>query len=1082
MKSRSALTLFLAVTFLFALPVCGQSTATPEPAPFEPVLDRLHAIGYVPLDQWRAHPADLPHGEDPTLDISAWPQVKVRQEWTDGPRWVRTEILVPEKLSGYDLRGATLDLDLHATSDDFIQVSVFSNGTLISRTDEDTQLPITLTHNAQPGEKFAIAVRIIGTNAKTSLYRAQLLVHAAPGRPDPQTLRMQMLSALPLISAYPSGKEDRMQQLAAAVNAVDVSALDRGDQAAFDASLRASQQKLEALRPFLSQFTIRVTGNSHIDMAWLWPWTETVEVVRNTFSSVLQLMREYPELTFSMGSAQTFSWMEEKYPEMFKEIQQRVKEGRWEIVGGMWVEPDLNMPDGEALVRQLLYGKRYFRQKFGVDVKIGWNPDSFGYNWQLPQIYRRAGVDSFVTQKMYWNDTTKFPYKLFWWQSPDGSRVLTYFPHDYANEIDGEKMAADLAMYAPSMWKADAGRLQAAPGSLEMMYLFGVGDHGGGPTRVDLDTAVQLQQPALVYPKVEFGTAGAFLADLNKRSTDLNLPTWKDELYFEYHRGVQTTQAETKHRNRKTEVMMLNAEKLASIGTLFGDPYPQKEFNSAWKNLLFNEFHDVLPGSGIAVNYVDAARRFAEVQRIAQHSINESLAHLAARVNAPATSLLVFNPLSWKRTDVVEADVQFPHTVTQVRATGADGKPLDVEVLSADASTNTLHLRVLVKNVPPLGYELVSFTPVAAKPKIVSALHASASGMENEFFRIAIDAKSGCITSVFDKRSKTEALGAPDPGDGVPANASDGKPCGDQLQVFVDKPKKWDAWNIDADFIKQHTDLTTADEVKLVEDSPLRAVVRVRKHFGESTFIQDITMYSGVPRIDVRTQAEWHEKHKLLKVAFPLSAHNEKATFEIPYGSIERPTTRRTPAEQAKFEVPAQRWADLSDATHGFSLLNDSKYGYDAKDNVLRLSLLRSPEWPDPHADEGHHEFVYSLYPHGGDWKQAMTIHRGYELNDPLLAVAVSAHTGALPAARSFFSADAKDVIISAIKKDEDDDGLTLRMFEWGGEKSAIGLHLPQRVSIASETDLMEAPLKDGDPANIGPFVIKSLKVQAAKP
>ena len=1047
------------------------------PDPHKPLLDRLQAISEVPLPEWRYHAADLAHGEDALLDFASWPTVKQREDWTNGSRWVRLNYTVPDKLQGYDLTGSTIELDLHVASDETINVSVFSNGSLISRTDEDMQIPIQLTTNAQPGQKFAIAVRVLGNNVKTQIYRARLLIHAPANRPDPATLRMELLSARPVIDAYADGKDDREKTLAAAMDAIDVAALDKADQTRFDASLRESQQRLEALRPYLSQFTIHITGNSHIDMAWLWPWTETVEVVRNTFASALQLMREYPDLTFTMGSAQTYAWMEEKYPSLFEEIRQRVKEGRWEIVGGMWVEPDLNMPDGESLVRQILYGKRYFKQRFNVDVKIGWNPDSFGYNWQLPQIYKRSGLDYFVTQKIYWNDTTKFPHKLFWWQAPDGSKILTYFPHDYANSIQPEKMAKDLSMYAPSMWKADAGKNAAPPGQLEMMYLFGVSDHGGGPTREDLDTALQLRDPKVVFPKEEFGTAGAYFANLEKHLADLNIPTWKDELYFEYHRGVQTTQAETKRHNRKSEVMLLNAEKLASIASLYGEKYPKAGFETAWKDVLFNQFHDILPGSGIAVNYVDAARKDEQVQRFGREVVANSLRTISQRVDTLGPSVLVFNPLSWERTDVVEASVQLPNEIAGVSVMGPGGKLAAAEVLSTDSATNTAHVRFLATKVPSIGYNAYRIVNApSAKP--TTALQATPTSLENEFFRIVVDAKTGCITSVIDKANGAEALASPQPGDGIPAMNPDGKPCGNLLQVFVDKPKQWDAWNIDADFIKHHTDLLEADEVKLVEHSPLRAVIRVKKHFQNSTFEQDITMYAAVPRIDVNMRADWHEKHQLLKVVFPLEATNERATFEIPYGSIERPTTRRTPEEQAKFEVPALRWADLSNATQGFSLLNDSKYGYDAKNNVLRLSLLRAPEWPDPHADEGKHEFTYSLYPHAKDWKSAMTVHRGYELNYPLLTYVTSAHTGMLPATHSFFSSDANGTVITAIKQAEDGNDLLVRMYEWEGKPATVKLSLPAGATAGSATDLMEADDSTAPSTTIAPFEIKTVRVK----
>ena len=416
-----------------------------------------------------------------------------------------------------------------------------------------------------------------GGEANAQLSQAQLLIEPPASRPDPAIFRLEVLSAEPLIVAYDDGKAERQQQLDAAVKAVDLAALDSGDQQAFDNSLRAAQTKLEVLRPYMKQFSVQAVGNSHIDMAWLWPWTETVEVVRNTFGTALELMREYPDFKFTASTAQAYTWIEEKYPSMFAEIQQRVKEGRWEVIGGMWVEPDLNMPAGESLVRQILYGKRYFQQKFNVDVNIGWNPDSFGYNWQLPQIYKRSGMDYFVTQKLLWaSEFTKFPYRLFWWEAPDGTKLLTYFPSDYANSIDPPKMARDAAVYGPMMYKSNGGTNSAPPDSLQMMYLYGVGDHGGGPTRNDLDVAERWKKPDVVFPNLQLTTAFDYLTNLGKNEDKLNIPTWNGELYFQYHRGVQTTQSEEKKGNRKNEVLILEAEKLASIDMLLGGAYPQE--------------------------------------------------------------------------------------------------------------------------------------------------------------------------------------------------------------------------------------------------------------------------------------------------------------------------------------------------------------------------------------------------------------------------------------------------------------------------------------------------------------------------
>ena len=1108
-------TIFRALSLLLLLSLI--SIAQDQPAdPCKPVLDRLEAATTVPLDGWKLFDTQLPHGETPGAALASAKPLKFGEKFSL-PMWVYKEIEIPADAAGYAIAGSKLALAVKADTNTGVIFSVFVNGNMVARGDGDSQVPITLTQSAKPGEKMLVAVHVVpsggvgccGGTPEMHVSFAVLLVSPPESRPDPSILRQEILAAELLVGAYPDGKAQRQQQLDAAVKAIDLTALDKGDQAAFDASLKAAQAKLDALKPYMKQFTVEAVGNSHIDMAWLWPETETVEVVRNTFGTVLQLMREYPDFKFTASAAQAYVWMEEKYPAIFSEIEQRVKEGRWEIVGGMWVEPDLNLPDGESLVRQILYGKRYFQQKFGVNVNIGWNPDSFGYNAQLPQIYKRSGIDYFVTQKLLWaSEFTKFPYRLFWWQAPDGTRMMTYFPSDYANAIDTVKMARDSATYGPLMWKYNGGADSTPNGALQMMYLYGVGDHGGGPTRLDLDTALRWQKPDVVYPKLEFSTAASFLNNLSKNESELNLPVWNGELYFQYHRGVQTSQSETKRGNRKSEVALLDAEKLASIGTLFGQPYPQADFDASWKKVLFNQFHDILPGSGIGINYVDAARKFAEVQRFSNDTMNAALNELAARVKTDANgvSVLVFNPLSWKRTGELEFDAQFPRTADGVLVVDTDlGLAVPAEVISSEASTGRVRVRLLAQDVPANGYRLFELTPgkkgeritklTSPKPGTdlnahrVAPVTASGSALENEFLRVQVDPATGCITSLYDKLNKTEALAPAVPGIGAPPTLPDGKPCGNLLQAFIDNPKQWDAWNVDADFIEHHTDILQADEVKLIEKTPLRAVIRVKHNWQNSAFIQDITLNANSPRVDVHMQADWHEKHILLKVAFPLSARNDRATFEIPYGSVERPTTRNTPAEKAQFEVPALRWADLSDSTRGFSLLNDSKYGYDAKDNVLRLSLLRGPEYPDPNADQGHHEFTYSLYPHAGTWKEALTVRQSYEVNYPLLAVTTTQHQGTLPPSQSFFSMQEDNVVITAIKKDADDNSLIVRFYEWAGKKGDIHLTLPGKATSASATNLMEAveaPLTLDPTGKVvtvptSAYEIKTVKVQFEK-
>ena len=1062
--------------FFFVAGISG-AQQNKAPDPYQPVVDRLQSLETMQIPEWPYH-EDMAHPEDPSVNEGGWPALKVREEWKTGARVFRRTIEIPENINGYAVRGTRVKLELFFGSNDSITISVFSNGSLVERTDEDTQQPILLMENAQPGQKFVIAVRVNAGDKGAAIYRSQLQLEAAANRPDPNILREEILATQPMVEAFSDGKAEREAQLDAGVKAIDFTALDRGDQAAFDASLQQAQAKLKALDPWLKQFTIRAAGNSHIDMAWLWPWTETVEVVRNTFRSALDLMREYPDFKFTMSSARTYVWMEEKYPDLFKEIEQRVREGRWEVIGGMWVEPDLNMPGGESLVRQILVGKNYFHDRFGVDVKIGWNPDSFGYSWQLPQIYKKSGMDYFVTQKLMWaHEFTTFPYKLFWWESPDGSRILTYFPHDYAAGIDPPQLGKDLSVWIPSIYGTDPKQHS------EMLHLYGVGDHGGGPTRTMLDNAERWMKPDVVFPNLRLTTAKSFFDDLGPKLPTMKVPTWRDELYFEYHRGVMTTQAETKRRIRTTEEVLLNAEKFATLATLHGRKYPTEDLERGWKDLLFDDFHDILPGSGIAVNYLDAKRNLEDVQRVGNGIIDGSLSEIAAHIrsNGPGTPVAVFNSLSWPRNEVVEAEVQLPGAAAVVEVVDAAGKVVPSQVVSNDAVTHRAHL-LLKASVPSLGYRTY-YVRGTAKPSAASSeLKATADSLENDFVRLKVDPQTGCMTSLFDKRSKSESLAPSETDTGGPKQSV----CGNLLQTFRDKPKQWDAWNIDADFEKEHWDLDHADEVKLVESGPLRAVLRVKNHFQNSTFVRDITLTAGSPRVDVHMTADWREKHILLKVAVPSSAHNDKATFEIPYGSIERPTTRNTPAEKGKFEVPALQWADLSDATHGVSLLNDCKYGNDAKGNVLRLSLLRSPEWPDPHADEGRHEFTYSLYPHGGSWREALTVRQGYELNYRLLTRQIGKHDGGLKDELSFLGVGQDNVVVTAMKRAEKEDAVILRFYEWAGKESDVKLSLPTGADDASETDLMERSIGKLSVGNgsvsvhTKPYEIKTVQVHFA--
>ncbi len=1026
-------------------------------------LERLHALSALPDGAWRMHQGDLAHGESPTTSDSGWETVKAPAKVGKDAVWFRREIVIPPTLHGYSLNGTDVSFQFQADANGPMPEIIYFDGRRVALGDDLEEIP--LFHKVKPGDKVLVAVKLLPTVDVKQFHGVTMRISFAASRPSPQDVEKQLVSAAYLLPSLAPGDAGKAAVLRDAMKAVSLRALDTGNQAAFDASLKAAQMKLEALRPLMQTANYHLTGNAHIDAAWLWPASETVDVVKRTFTSAAQLMNEYPTYTFSQSAAQYSEWMADKYPVLNDQIAQRVKEGRWEIVGGMWIEPDLNMPDGESQVRQLLVGQAAFQKMYGVTAKIGWNPDSFGYNWQLPQIYKRSGLDYFVTQKMHWNDTNQLPLKLFWWESPDGSKVLTYFPDDYAyTNVDPVRLSASLA-------KART----RAPGITDMMDLFGVGDHGGGPTRTMLDEGLhwmgQDTHVDKVIPKEEFGTALPYFqkvqselspdsptwnyGTLVKGDTNLpaagagqiSVPTWKDELYFEYHRGVFTTQAGHKRGMRESEEQVLNAEKVAALASLDGKEYPAEQLDDAWKKVLFNQFHDLAAGSGIAVIYRDAQKDYEQVRLATDEVSKASLATLAQRVDTRGKGdvpVFVWNPLAFQRGGLVEVTVAMPKAVDSVSMVDAKGRVVPSQVLSSDAAAHNFRVLVQVPDVPSMGYTVLH--AVEGKREFGSDLVVPKSSnltMENAALRVSVDPATGCITSLYDKAASFETLAAGG--------------CGNELQAYKDTPTQYDAWNVDpGTFDVPPTLIHQVDSAQMVESGPLRSVIRVKRTWGQSTFSQDLILYRGSDEVVVKNDIGWHETHVLLKASFPLAASAPMATFEIPYGSIERPTTRDNSFDKAKFEVPAMRWADEGDGKHGFSLINESKYGYDAVGNLLRLTLLRSPTWPDPEADRGEQRFSYALYPHSGAWKTAATVQRGWEFNYGLQAMQVTEHEGAMAAEHSFAEASGAHVVLTALKRAEDGRGLIARFYEYAGEGGEVTLRVPEGAKSAEVVDLME--------------------------
>jgi alpha-mannosidase len=772
--------------------------------------------------------------------------------------------------------------------------------------------------------------------------------------------------------------------------------------------------------------TIIGVGHAHIDVAWLWTLLHTRKKTGRTFLSNLRLMEQYPEHHFTQSQPQLYAYFSQDYPEHYDAVKARIAEGRWEAEGGMWLEADSNVSGGEALVRQVLYGKRFLREQFGVESEVLWLPDAFGYSWALPQIMAGAGLKYFMTTKISWNEFNRMPYDTFRWQGIDGTQVLTHFVTTPSNTW----FATYNGKLTPAEVKGTWDAYKQKRAHSELLLAYGFGDGGGGPTMDMLETARRLKDmPGM--PRFRTGTALEFFRHLEPKAPAF--PVWNDELYLEFHRGTYTSQARNKRYNRKAEIQYHDAEALASISSLFGGGYPQERLLHGWRLILLNQFHDILPGSSIGEVYAESAEQYHEVLAIGADAAAAAVQEIGGQVALTADSALVFNTLGQTRSDAVELPLPRGATVRSVRgSTGA----VPVQVVAGEAGDERLLFQA--SDVPAYGWAAFALSSDAAPA--APALVARTDGLENQYFRIAVDA-AGRLTSVYDKVNGREVLAA--------------GAAGNEFVLFEDKPLNSDAWNIDVFYQEKSWPLAEAADVRVVETGPVRATIEVKRQFRRSALHQRISVYADAPRVDFDTWVDWHEKHTLLKVAFPFAVHSRRATYEIQFGSIDRATHWNTSWDWARFEVAGQRWADLSEGDYGASILNDCKYGYDTHDNVMRLTLLKSATSPDPEADQGEHRFTYSLYPHSGDWRSG-TVAQAASLNVPLKAVALGAQQGRLPAMWSLVSSTAANVVIDTVKKAEDDDSLVVRVYEAHGQRGSAMLTFGRQLTAAVECNLME--------------------------
>ncbi len=819
--------------------------------------------------------------------------------------------------------------------------------------------------------------------------------------------------------------------------------------ASIPAASKALTDGLAAI-PHKATAMVKFVGQAHIDTAWLWPLKETVRKCAKTFSNTVKLMEKYPEYIFAFSQPQLFAYTEEFYPELFEQVKQRVLEGRIELVGNAWVEMDTNVPSGEALVRQLLYGRQYFMDKFGKSSRVFWMPDVFGYTWALPQIMKRSGVDYFFTSKLVNNDTNNFPHSLFMWQGVDGTQILSYLQRlNYNGNLNAGTLSEIYSLFN----QKDVCDT--------VLMTIGYGDGGGGPSYQMLEKAERLKNfPGL--PKSEIATSESFFEEAEKVQDQL--PVWNDEMYYEFHRGTYTSQADTKKNNRKGELLLRRTEMACAMASvLLGKEYPAKAIGDLWKPILTNQFHDILPGSSIHQVYVDCAEIYKTAFEKANAIYDEAIGALNAAIGLKDNQIAVWNFLGWNVTDTVTGKAKGIHTAL----VDADGNTVNATYKKSSCGCNTV-FTFEAKDVPALGVKIYTATDDAAE---ADTLKATVNVLENAHLRLTLD-ENGNIASLFDKHADREVF------------------CGckpsNLLTIFEDIPHRESAWNIDMEYMNHFWTLEKAESVELVENSPVRAVVRVVRKFNLSTITQDIVLARDARRVDFVTHVDWHETERMLKAAFYADVLSPKATYEIQFGAIERPTHWNTSYDKARFEVCGHKWADLSEGLYGVSILNDCKYGYDIKDNCMRLTLLRSPNYPDPTGDKGEHDFVYSIFPHAGDWRVGDTVRESFKVNVPLMANYGAADAKATIAPVSFASIDKANAIIDTIKGAEDGDGLIVRVYESQGARCEAAISFGFDVKDVTECNLMEvdeqAVPADGNGFKfyIKPYEIKTFRVRKA--
>lgn len=960
--------------------------------------------------------------------------------------WFRSRVTIPQ-----DFAGKSVWLRIHTQIEEWDdgknpQFLVFINGQVVQGADMNHR-EVLLSRQAQGGQTLDLDIQAYtGTLHREFAFLADLYVL------DEEINHLYYDLLVPL-QAFPRMEEDsklRLDLRTVLNDTINLLDLRQPYSQEFYASLRRAQahitRELYEKMGGWDQVVATCIGHTHIDVAWWWTVAQTREKVVRSFATVLKLMEEYPNYKFMSSQPVLYYFLKQRYPELYEKIKQRVAEGRWETEGGMWLEADCNLTSGESLVRQFLYGKRFFREEFGQDSKILWLPDVFGYSGALPQIMKKSGVDYFMTTKLAWNQINRIPNDTFLWRGIDGSEVLT---HLITTLGVGQNPKESFFTTYNGILHPDAimggwERYQNKEINNDILISYGYGDGGGGPTRQMLETSQRMEQGIRGIPKVRQETARTYFDQLNRRVKDnRRLETWEGEFYFEYHRGTYTSMARNKRGNRKSELAMMDLE---TLGVLSGD-YPAQADTRLWRDvILLNQFHDILPGSSIAEVYDVTKQEYAALEQEVSGLIQARLEALAGA----GDGVTVFNTLGFARSDVV----RLGQLSAQALEDGA-GRRYPVQQTAAGAVA-------YLENLPAKGYVTLRRAEGQAPSPF---LRQDDFHLETPYYSVTLDGK-GRFASLFDKEHDRELM---KPGT-----------LGNLLRVYEDKPIYYDNWDIDRYYTEKHYDVEDLHSLAWTEDGPVQTTLELCYGFCGCTLRQRIHFYANTRRIDFETVVDWKLHQHLLKAEFPLDIHTDEATFDVQFGNVTRKVHANTSWDKARFESCGQKWMDYSEGHYGVSLLNDCKYGHSVLEGVVALTLIKSGVEPNPNADVETHRFTYALYPHGETWKQAGTVQESYKLNQPAYVLPA----GTPGKTYSYAAVDKSNVILETVKQAEDGQGTILRLYECENARTKFTLTVPPTTTQACITNLLEEPqqpltVTNGQiPCTIHPYEILTIRIE----